>query len=53
MPGSFGIGFGVDGEHDDGAVVADDVARGLHAAGLFHLVARDPEDVALEDGLGR
>lgn len=47
-----GIGFGVDGEDDDGAVVADDVAGGLDAAGLDDLIFGDPEDVALVYGFG-
>jgi hypothetical protein len=37
----------VDGEDDDGAVVADDVAGIDEAAGLFDLVGEDGEDFAL------
>jgi hypothetical protein len=47
-----GVGFGVDSEDDDGAVVADDVATAGDAAGLNDLVAGDPEGFALVDGLG-
>jgi len=46
-----GVGLGVDGEDDNGAVVADDVAGGVDAAGLGDLVAGDPEDAALVNGL--
>jgi len=49
--GVFGVGFGVDGEDDDGAVVADDVAGGADAAGLGDIVCGDPEDAAFVDGL--
>ena len=46
-----GVGFSVDGEDDDGAVVADDVACGVDAAGFGDFVAGDEEDFALVDGL--
>jgi len=48
--GVFGVGLGIDGEDDDGAVVADDVAGGANAAGLGDLVGGDPEDAAFVDG---
>ena len=44
MSGSLGFLRLVDGEDDDGAVVADDVANVDVAAGLFHLVGEDGED---------
>ncbi len=47
-----GVGFGVDGEDDDRAVVADHVARGVDTARFGDLVASDKEDLALVDGLG-
>ncbi len=46
------VRFGIDGEDDYGAVVADDVAGGRYAAGLLYFVVRYPEDVALIDGFG-
>ncbi len=52
MPGSAGIRGGVDGEDDDGAVVAHDVAFGGDITGFADLVGGDVEDAALVDGLG-
>ena len=42
----------VDGEDDDGAVVADDVAGVDIAAGLFDLVGDDGEDLAFVSEFG-
>ena len=47
-----GVGFGVDGEDDDGVVVADDVAFGADAAGFDDFVGGDVEDFAFVDGFG-
>ena len=47
-----GIGAVVDGEHDDGAVVADDVADVAMAAGLDEGVGVDIEDSAFEGEFG-
>ena len=52
MSGSAGLCDVVDGEDDDGAVVADDVARGGDAAGLDDFVGGDGEDFALVDDFG-
>ncbi len=52
MSGSVGIFGLVDGEDDDGAVVADDVADVDVAAGLLDLVGEDGEDFALVGEFG-
>ena len=46
------VGGFVDGEHDDGAVVADDVLDVAVAVGLLERVGEDVEDAALEGELG-
>ena len=45
------VGFGVDREDDDRAIVADNVAGGVDAAGFGDFVAGDEEDLTLVDGL--
>ncbi len=52
MSGSVGLLRFVDGEDDDGAVVADDVADVGVAAGLFDLVGEDGEDFAFVGEFG-
>ena len=47
-----GVGAVVDGEHDDGAVVADDVLDVAMAVGLFERVGEDVEDAAFEGEFG-
>jgi hypothetical protein len=50
--GVVGVGGCVDREDDDRAVVADDVATGVDAAGLNHFVRGDGEDFAFVDSPG-
>ena len=47
-----GVGALVDGQHDDGAVMADDVLDVAVAAGLFQRVGKDVEDAAFVGELG-
>jgi hypothetical protein len=47
-----GVGAVVDGEHDYGAVVADDVLDVAVAVGLFEGVGKDVEDATFEGELG-
>ena len=52
ISGSAGILRLVDGEDDDGTVMADDVAGVDVAAGLFDFVGNDGEDLAFVGELG-